>query len=334
MRALPYLAAAAVLGALYACTPSPAPPPATPTPPTPTPTVTPGPPPRPPSARASLTARFLDVGQGDSAIVTTGDGASVLIDAGPPEGAGKVAAALDRLGRSVDVVILSHAHADHLGALDQLAAGPLGVRGFFVDPGYSEHAVKAYPRALEALRGRAVAIRLGRRGERFALGGAATAEVLAPAEPLLRGTRSDVNANSVVVRVDHHSVAGEARFLFVGDAEEPTEKRLLEHPAELATDVLKVAHHGSKHATTPAFLAAAAPKIAVVSCATGNDYGHPHKPTLDRLAGRGATVYRTDLHGDVTIESGDYGLTVFTEKRPDPAAVREPGARTTGRDAP
>lgn len=332
MRALPYLAAGLVLGALYACTPSPSPPPQAPQ--APAPAVTPGPTARPPSGRPSLTARFLDVGQGDSAIVTTSDGASVLVDAGPPEGAAKVAAALDRLGRSVDVVILSHAHADHLGALDQLAAGPLGVRGFFVDPGYSEHAVKAYPRALEALRGRAIAVRLGRRGERFPLGQAATAEVLAPAEPLLKGTRSDVNANSVVVRIDHHGPSGDARFLFVGDAEEPTEKRLLEHPAELATDVLKVAHHGSKHASTPAFLAAAAPKIAVVSCATGNDYGHPHKPTLDRLAARGVAIFRTDLHGEIAVESGDHGLAVSTERRPDPAAIREPGVRTTGRDAP
>ncbi|MBL8605923.1 MAG: MBL fold metallo-hydrolase [Myxococcales bacterium] len=332
MRQLSLPLAGAVLLGLYACAPTPAaPPPASPAPPPAPPATAPALP-----GRATLSARFLDVGQGDATLVTTSDGASMLVDAGPPEAAPKVAAALDRIGRSVDVVVLSHAHADHLGALDALAAGPLQIRGFFLDSAFAEHPVKVYPRAIEALRGRAVAIRVARRGDAFAVGHSAEAHVLAPADPLLRSTRSDVNANSVVVRVDHRSGADATRLLFVGDAEEPTEKRLLEHASELRTDVLKVAHHGSKHASTAAFLDAAAPKIAVISCARGNDYGHPHKPALDRLSARGVAIYRTDLHGDVEVRSagpGAGGLSVHTEREPDAAAIRQPGSRTE-RDAP
>src|SRR6185312_11803682 len=99
---------------------------------------------------------------------------------------------------------------------------------------------------------------------------------------------SDLNANSVVFRLVHHAKPGDVRVLFEGDAEHPTEQRLLadeaSDPGDLRADVLKVAHHGSKHASSAAMLDAVAPRLAVISCGAGNDYGHPHASTLRRLA--------------------------------------------------
>lgn len=285
----------------------------------------------------SLTVRFLDVGQGDAALLTTSDGHAMLIDSGPPDGAPKVMNELRKMGSSatgaitLDNVVLSHAHADHLGTLSQVVAE--FPKAHFFESGFSEHPVAEYKRFHSALV-QAHAEHAVRRGEHFALGSFTEVSVLAPSDPLIARTRSDVNSNSVVVRVDHHSTKGDIKFLFVGDAEHPTETRLLEHADEVATDVLKVAHHGSKHASSAAFLTAAHPKLAVVSCALGNDYGHPHGPTLKRLKGQGAAITRTDLQGDITVVSDDNGLKWSVQREVDPAQLTIPGTATKEREAP
>jgi competence protein ComEC len=134
-----------------------------------------------------------------------------------------------------------------------------------------------------------------------------------------------LNANSVVLRVDHHAAANDVRVLFEADAEAPTEQRLLEHKDELRADVLKVAHHGSQYASSDAMLAAVSPRLAVISCALGNDYGHPHARTLKRLDRAGATVARTDLQGDVTVTSDEHGLTWTTDRPASAAELHMPG---------
>jgi beta-lactamase superfamily II metal-dependent hydrolase len=271
----------------------------------------------------ALEARFLDVGQGDSALLVTSDGHALLVDAGPPQAASRVNAALASLGRAtLDAVVVSHAHADHLGELDVAARSiPLGR---WIDPGYAAHAVATYPRALAALRARHVPTVRARRGDRFPLGAHVDVEVLEPRDPLFEHTRSDLNANSVVLRVVHHATSGDARVLFEGDAEHPTEERLLadaaDGPRSLRADVLKVAHHGSRHASSPAMLDAVSPRLAVVSCGAGNDYGHPHAATLRRLEAHGAVIARTDLEGDVTVTSDERGVRWSTAR---PASRKE-----------
>lgn len=272
----------------------------------------------------TVIVRFLDVGQGDAAIVTTDDKHAMLIDAGPPEAHARVTQALRALGdASLDVMVLSHAHVDHMGQLNDV---------------FAKFAFKRWLRPNLAPPGRGVFISTQRaatdanitqehaqRGQRFELGPHVGVEVLAPGEPLLRHTRSDMNANSVVLRIDHHAKAGDVRILFTGDAEEPTEKRLLEEPSKLRADVLKVAHHGSQHASTEALLAAVSPRLAVISCGRGNDYGHPHARTLDRLARQHVAVARTDSNGDVTVTSDAHGLAWTSDRAIGAAELRTPG---------
>ena len=271
--------------------------------------------------------RFLDVGQGDAAVITTDDGATLVIDLGPKDGFPRVVAELASSGPYA--VLVSHAHADHLGELDKLPgltkSSPLALW----EPGFSEKASSTYPKALALFERLHVPRVVARSGMHFALGAHTELEVLGPREPLFHGTRSDPNANSVVVRLTHRSENGAERVLFTGDAERPTETRLLEAPEKLAADVLKVAHHGSKHASSADLLRAVGAKVAVISCARDNDYGHPHAPALKRLAAAGAEIHRTDLEGDVTVELEHGRVTTRTVRHATPEELARPGREPT-----
>jgi beta-lactamase superfamily II metal-dependent hydrolase len=243
-----------------------------------------------------LRITFVDVGQGDSALLETADGHAALIDAGPPEGDEHLRAVLAAHAvRRLDWMMLSHPHLDHIGGARNVLAAVSVAQ--VIDPGFA-HPIATYDRLLADIQGRSIPYLAARQGQSYMLGSQVRVEVLEPHLPFLEHSRSDANANSVVVRI----VVGSVRVLFTGDAETDTEQRLLsEMSANLQADVLKVAHHGSRYASTAPFLSAVSPRVAVISCATGNDYGHPHAETLAALAGRNVTVYRTDVNGDIEL---------------------------------
>ncbi|HEV2908789.1 MAG TPA: hypothetical protein VGX02_05890, partial [Candidatus Eremiobacteraceae bacterium] len=158
----------------------------------------------------------------------------------------------------------------------------------------------AYQRALDVVRERHIAWRRAVRGESFDLGPQTHVNILAPELPLITGTTSDINNNSVVLRVDF----GMTAMLLTGDAQSEAEARLLGHGgADLRADILKVGHHGSAYSSTPEFLAAVHPKIAIISCGRHNVFGHPSPLTLDALRTAGATTYRTDTDGGISIDT-------------------------------
>ncbi|MET7423086.1 ComEC/Rec2 family competence protein [Dactylosporangium sp. NPDC005555] len=244
-----------------------------------------------------------DVGQGDAVVVSGGGGDAIVIDAGPQ--ADPVDRCLRDLGvERVSLLIISHFHVDHIGGLDGV------LRRRRVDrlllPPFAEPAA-----GRRAVLDRGVATLDAPAGTTFTVGEAGLT-VLGP-DRQVTGTRSDVNNNSLVVAV---TVAG-IRMLFTGDAE--TEEQLSLHNAPLRADVLKVAHHGSAY-QDPAFLDAVAPRIALVSVGTGNDYGHPSPVVLARLARGGTYVARTDEQGDVAvIRDADGDLAVVEHGPSTPA---------------
>ncbi|BDG08461.1 ComEC/Rec2 family competence protein [Anaeromyxobacter paludicola] len=258
----------------------------------------------PARAAGRLEVTFLSVGQGDSAFVVTPSGRTVLVDAGPPESARRLEGYLRaRLRGPIDAVVATHPHADHIGGMPA-ALSIFGARHFY-DP------VLDHPSPLLDRVYRIVAART-RAGEMTAhrvragetapldLGDGVRLTFLAPSDPLITRSRSDVNANSIVFRLDY----GEVSFLFEGDAEPATEERLLRADRRrLRAQVLKVAHHGSRYGSKAALLRAVRPEVAVVSCGRDNDYGHPHPAALRRLERAGARVYRTDLDGDVVVRT-------------------------------
>ncbi len=253
-----------------------------------------------------------DVGQGDAFVLAAGRDSGVVVDAGPDPVA--VDRCLRRLGvRSVPLLVISHFHADHMGG----TAGVLRGRrvGAVVVP---DHAEPAGGRAAVARGAAATGTPVAAAGPGWSVSaGRVRLAALAAAEPL-RGTRSDANNNSLIVRAESHGYV----FLLAGDAETEQQHALLSRygPAGLRADVLKVPHHGSAF-QEPDFLAAVGASAALVSVATRNDYGHPNPGVLARVAAGGARVMRTDRDGDVAVVVNGHRLAVV-------ARGVEPGRRT------
>ena len=243
----------------------------------------------------------LDVGQGDSVLIETPDGDTILIDAGTA--GAQVYDQLDRLGvEDLELVITTHPHADHMGGMRQvLQRYPVEL---YLDSGM-EHTTKSYKSLMGMVDKEEVNHRPAKKGETFEFDDGIVLTVLWPGTSYLRGTRSDLNSNSVVVRVDHFDNC----FLFTGDAEEPTERALLSGGLETC-EVLKVAHHGSNHSTSTSFLRAVDPDIALISAGANNRYGHPGEETVQRLQSQDVVIYRTDDSGHLTVASNRRGVEV------------------------
>jgi beta-lactamase superfamily II metal-dependent hydrolase len=269
-----------------------------------------------PPARATATAPapalprlrvdFVSVGQGDAALVTGPTGKIVLIDGGPTEAGPTLTALLRaRQTKGIDLVLLTHRHEDHLGGIAAV------VRAFpvrlFMDAPFP-HKSLVYERLLETLQDHHVMVLNAQRGRTIDVGAGAMLTLLSPPDPPITRSRSDVNANSVVVRLDY----GTTGILFAADAEPQTERWLLASDARLSAQVLKVAHHGGRYSSTPRFLSAVAPTAAVISVGAVNEYGHPTPETLTRLGQQRAHVYRTDRDGTVTVESDGTRIEVTT----------------------
>jgi competence protein ComEC len=276
-------------------------------------------PPRPVSHDLLVTA--IDVGQADALLIRTPNGHAYLVDAGgrlergPNAAGGSSAEAvgervvvpfLVRAGvHNVDAVLLSHPHGDHVGGLAPVLRA-VGA-GLFADSGqtYPGH---AYHDALDVAAQRRVPMLYPRGGDVWTSGDGVTFRFYGPTLPLLTNTRNDINNNSLVFRLEY----GRFRMLFTGDAGSEAEARILASGADLRADVLKVGHHGSAYSSTPEFIRAVSPQIAIVSVGRDNLFGHPARSTLETLRGAGAKVYRTDEDGAVTIRSDGTGATAQT----------------------
>jgi beta-lactamase superfamily II metal-dependent hydrolase len=286
----------------------------------------------PPKPSGEVQIRVLDVGpvEGDSILIISPTGKSVLIDAGD---AGKGKVVLEALKQSkierLDYFIATHPHPDHIGGADEvLNAIKVGTvidngvdlstpappapannnRGKKPPSPPAKRKVKTinsfYDEYAAALKQNGAQYEKAEPGKKYDLGGGAFLTVLAPAEPFftadqLKAGGNEPNANSIVLRLDY----GDFSMLFAGDAELQTEQRLLSKDLDLKAKIIKVAHHGSKYATTQDFLTRIQPEVAIISDGAWNRYGHPAQVTLDRIKTANAKVYRTDLQGEITIKT-------------------------------
>ena len=248
-----------------------------------------------PDGGRGLALHFLDVGQGDGAVLRTPGGRWIVIDAGPAgqhtdAGRRVVIPFLERNGvRALAAIVVSHAHADHVGGVPALLGRfPVGVvlepAGPVPDPAYAE--------LLGALDREHIPWHPARGGERFTLDGV-TFTILHPAADW-HGWGEDVNEDSVVLLVEF----GAFQALFTGDAGFPAEAGLRARLRPV--DLLKVGHHGSRGSTSGELLDSLRPVAAVISVGR-NDYGHPSPETLARLEARRVPVFRTDTDGAVSV---------------------------------
>lgn len=254
-----------------------------------------------PSACAqNLVVRFIDVGQGDCALVTCGD-ASMLIDGGPPGSSSKVYSILRDLGVArLDAIVVTHPDADHCGGV-AAALRYASCGAFYCSTNASD--TETFAGLARQLESEGTAITVPSRGDSFALG-EALCTFVGPA----RAMQSD-NDNSLVLRLEY----GGTSFLFAADAEVEAEQALIASGDLQPADVLKVAHHGSSSSSSPSFLKAIQPRYAVVSVGE-NSYGHPSPVVLDRLAALSCEVLRTDEVGTIIARSDGESLSVETTK--------------------
>ncbi len=284
-------------------------------------------------ARPATFARvtILDVGQGDGILVEGSRGGRLLVDGGPDPD--RLLVALDRhvppWDRRIDTVILTHPHEDHVAGLalllDRYRVGRVfepGMAG--PGPGYAAW-VGRLSRPGAPVRG-GIAAGDHLQVDEIALRVLWPVRGQVPSEPPDGGT--GINNVSVVLL----GQVGSRRFLLMGDVEQEIDPHLLAEGLP-HVDLLKVAHHGSKTATTQPFVDAVRPRVAVASAGAGNPYGHPAKATLGRLATAGARVLRTDRDGTVVVGFDPSGITVRAEGgRVDTAPLRAT-SRTTARAA-
>ena len=261
----------------------------------------------------TLTVTWLDVGQGDAAVIQCG-GQSMLIDGGKPEKSSYIYAWLQQHGLSyLDVIVATHVDADHIGGLSgALNYASVGTAYCPVTTGTTE-TFQSFVKYL-AQRGKQITVPTA--GETFALGGAQV-QILGPLH-----SAEDSNDNSIVLKVSF----GATSFLFTGDAERAEEQDLLNAGVNLQSTVLKVGHHGSDTSTSYPFLRAVAPQYAVISVGAGNSYGHPTEAVLSRLRDAGVTTFRTDMQGEITAVSDGQTINFSTAKNATAETLANAGA--------
>lgn len=312
----------------------------------------------PPASGGELQVHILDVGpgNGDSILIIAPGGKTVLVDAGDT-GKGKVVVeALKRYNvQQIDYFVATHPHPDHIGGADEVirATKVLNVIDNGLGPALPD-SLASQTKAPDAMAGKnpannklagkkpdksaaitrfyneykdAVAqsgahYEKAQPGAKYDIGGGARLTILAPAEPYFTKEQTKTggtpaNANSVVVRLDY----GDFSMLLPGDGEEQTEHRMLTRDLNLKAKILKVAHHGSKYATSQDLVDRVKPEVAIISCGEWNRYGHPAQVLLDRLRAAKVKLYRTDLQGEITIttrgKESDYVIKTAKETKSD-----------------
>ena len=261
----------------------------------------------------TLTVTWLDVGQGDAAVIQCG-GQAMLIDGGKPEKSSYIYAWLQQHGLSyLDVIVATHVDADHIGGL----SGALNYAS--VGTAYCPETTgttKTFQSFVKYLAKRDRSITVPTAGETFPLGGTQV-QILGPLH-----SAEDSNDNSIVLKVSF----GATSFLFTGDAERAEEQDLLSAGVNLQSTVLKVGHHGSDTSTSYPFLRAVAPQYAVISVGAGNSYGHPTEAVLSRLRDAGVTTFRTDLQGEIIAISDGQTVNFSTAKNASAETLANAGA--------
>ncbi len=259
-------------------------------------------------ANGKLRVDFLDVGQGDSALVTMPDGTTLLIDAG-----GNTTEAARRIGETVvseylwwrglsqvDYVLATHADADHIDGLNDVVKN-FPVRGALVarrpgnDPEFEKFAhtladTDTYSEIIEA-------------GDLIRFGEVQVNVLWPPG-----GGDTSTNNDSIVLRIQF----GERSILFTGDIEQASERALLASQQQLRADVIKVPHHGSRTSSTENFVLATRPAFAIISVGRNSRFGHPHPEVVERWQANGATVLTTGENGTITISTDGKDLSLET----------------------
>jgi competence protein ComEC len=246
-------------------------------------------------SRSGLMVAFLDVGQGDAIFIQAENGNQVLLDGGPNKAVlRQISKIMPFYDRSVDMIINSHPHADHIAGLAEV------FKRYEVDSVIESGTNSNTPEYQEfenIIADKKIPHFLGKRGMRINIDKNLYLEILLPT---INAQNLDPHAGMLVAKL----VYGKTSYLLMGDAEKPLENYLIFLDGQgLKTDVLKIGHHGSSKSTSESLLGFSAPQYAVISAGKDNSYGHPHKETLEILNKFGISILRTDEMGMIKIKS-------------------------------
>ena len=252
-----------------------------------------------------LFIEFIDVGQGDSELIIFPNGKSMLIDTGEYYAFSSVSAALKRENIvSLDALIETHPHSDHMGGMSKIIE-EFKPKTLYMPDVKSEEA--AYLGLLEAINESKTNVVFISAGSEISLDDAVSVKVLSPA----LSEYENENDYSAVIRTEFLNTS----FLFMGDAENAVEEELLKSGQTLKSSVIKLGHHGSETSSSKEFLSEVSPKYAVISCGKNNDYGHPHKSTLNILDELKIKYFRTDEDGSIIMLSNGSSIKTITPEK-------------------
>ncbi|MBI4128003.1 MAG: MBL fold metallo-hydrolase [Parcubacteria group bacterium] len=251
----------------------------------------------------TLLVAYYDVGQGDAIFIRTPSEYDILIDGGPDNAVlAELAHDLPLNDRTLDLVVLTHPHADHLtgllSVLDRYHVGRI------IESGVS-YSTATYTEWHSAMSDKEIPITIALAGQAIDLPDGTHIEILAPRESMEGQSISNINNASVVMRLTY----GGTSFLFTGDAETDVLDDIAATHTVTAT-VWKVSHHGSRNGIDDSFLNAVDPHYAVISVGEGNRYDHPHPEALAILAAHNIETYRTDQNGTIRMRSDGTTLTI------------------------
>lgn len=231
-----------------------------------------------------LRVYYFDVGQADSILIVN-NGQSMLIDAGNNDDGDLVVNNLNKIGiKKLDYLVGTHPHEDHIGGLDDVINN-IKVNKLMMPK--TTTTTKTYEDVIDAVSKKKLKIKVPKVGETFNVGNA-KCEVMS-----IEDNKDNLNACSIVIRLEYNGTS----YLFTGDAEKSNE----EARSWPQTDVLKAGHHGSSTSSSQKFLNQINPSLIIISCGKNNDYGHPHKETINRYNKLKAQVFRTDENGDILV---------------------------------
>lgn len=243
---------------------------------------------------ATLRVWFADVGQGDGIIIRTPSQDTIVVDGGVRQDfVQEVDSHIPITDRTVDLLVATHADADHITGLVGLVESGR-VKNALINEDATKQ-TKAYQRLLAALENTQANVIEAQAGQVYMFGEVCV-HVLWPTSAGLVGEKES-NEKSIVLRVSY----GTQDILLTGDASSAIEAKLIAQQMPLDSEVLKVGHHGSKHSTSAAFLQAVRPQLAILSVGAKNRYGHPAPRVVEALEKLGVTIFRTDELGDIFV---------------------------------
>ena len=244
-----------------------------------------------------LKINFIDVGQGDSCLITTPQNKKVIVDSGGSESydVGKnvlLPYLLDKRITKIDYIMISHFDTDHCKGFEYVLEN-IKVKNVIISK--QSETSENFKQIMKIIRKKRINLIIVQKETKIKIDNFTTVDILSPQS---ENIADNMNDNSIVAKFEAYNFS----ILFTGDASEKIEKELIKEKINLKSDILKVSHHGSKTGTSEEFLKSVKPKIALIGVGENNKFGHPTEDVIKRLTENKVKIYRTDRNGEISIK--------------------------------